>query len=670
MAARRALITGITGQDGSYLAEFLLEKGYEVHGMVRRSSTETFQRLAGCRDDVVLHTGDLLDQRSLVDVLRDAEPDEIYNLAAMSFVAASWSQPVLTAEFTAVGVTRILEAMREVVPAARFYQASSSEMFGQVREVPQTETTPFYPRSPYGVAKCYGHFITVNYRESYGLFAASGILFNHECLHAQLPLMVRENGIHAVRTPGDLVPLRDKGPSVQTFEHDGLLEVWDGDDWTPVRAITATRRRASDPDHRLLSIEARAGVVEVTAHHRMLDADREELRADALEESDRLALCDELPEPPLWTVLSDEMAEFFGLMVADGYVDRDERGLCFTNNDSELRRWVAQLWGRLFVGTSHEWEARSGFNPDVAVGKLNLTGARGARAWLREQLYTKTGHKQVPPLVLNASTETWEAFLRGYYAGDGLKRGNGMSVKTNSPVLAQGLCWMYHWLDQPASVYVERRGGRAYYTLNLASAVRVGAKGQHLRKDPAEIRRIVESVEDSEFVFDLETESGHLAAGIGRVVVHNSERRGLEFVTRKVTHGAAAIKLGLQQELALGNLDAERDWGYAKDYVEAMWLMLQQDKPEDFVIATGEVHSVRELVDVAFAHAAVDPADHVRTDQRYMRPAEVEHLVGDASKAREQLGWVPRTGFEEMIQRMVDVDLELLGRGVPQKQAG
>jgi GDPmannose 4,6-dehydratase len=329
MAARRALITGITGQDGSYLAEFLLEKGYEVHGMVRRSSTETFQRLAGFRDDVVLHTGDLLDQRSLVDVLRESEPDEIYNLAAMSFVAASWSQPVLTAEFTAVGVTRILEAMREVVPEARFYQASSSEMFGQVLEVPQREATPFYPRSPYGVAKCYGHFITVNYRESYGLFAASGILFNHE-----------------------------------------------------------------------------------------------------------------------------------------------------------------------------------------------------------------------------------------------------------------------------------------------------------------------------------------------------SERRGLEFVTRKVTHGAAAIKLGLADELALGNLDAERDWGYAKDYVEAMWLMLQHDEPEDFVIATGKVHSVRKLVEVAFEHVGVDQEEHIRIDERYLRPAEVEHLVGDASKAREKLGWEPRTSFEEMIRRMVDADLELLGRGVPQKQAG
>jgi len=329
MAARRALVTGITGQDGSYLAELLLEKGYEVHGMVRRSSTETFQRLENIRDEISLHTGDLLDQRSLVDVLRACEPEEIYNLAAMSFVAASWSQPVLTAEFTATGVTRMLEAMREVSPGARFYQASSSEMFGKVREVPQRESTPFYPRSPYGVAKCYGHFITVNYRESYDLFACSGLLFNHE-----------------------------------------------------------------------------------------------------------------------------------------------------------------------------------------------------------------------------------------------------------------------------------------------------------------------------------------------------SERRGLEFVTRKVTHGAAAIKLGLQQELALGNLDAERDWGYAKDYVEAMWLMLQQDEPDDYVIATGKAHSVRDLVNIAFQRVGLDPEKHVRTDPRFLRPAEVEHLIGDATKAREKLGWTPQTNFDEMVGLMVDADLEMLARGVPRKQAG
>jgi GDPmannose 4,6-dehydratase len=321
MAARRALITGITGQDGSYLAELLLEKGYEVHGVVRRASTEKFERIEHLRDRLTLHQGDLLDQRSLVDALRTARPDEIYNLAAMSFVAVSWIQPTLTAEFTGVGVTRMLEAMREVCPEARFYQASSSEMFGKVRQAPQNEATPFYPRSPYGVAKAYGHFITVNYRESYDLFAISGILFNHE-----------------------------------------------------------------------------------------------------------------------------------------------------------------------------------------------------------------------------------------------------------------------------------------------------------------------------------------------------SPRRGLEFVTRKVTWHAAAIKLGLVDELRLGNLDAERDWGYAKDYVEAMWLMLQQDAPEDYVIATGRSHSVRDCVEIAFDQAGVPVDGRVVEDASLLRPAEVDHLVGDYAKAKRQLGWEPRTTFEELIRLMVDADVELLKR--------
>jgi GDPmannose 4,6-dehydratase len=319
---RRALITGITGQDGSYLAELLLERGYEVHGMVRRASTEKFERLEHLRERLVLHQGDLLDQRSLVDTLKAARPDEIYNLAAMSFVAVSWVQPTLTAEFTGVGVTRMLEAMRETCPEARFYQASSSEMFGKVREVPQTEATAFHPRSPYGVAKAYGHFITVNYRESYGLHATSGILFNHE-----------------------------------------------------------------------------------------------------------------------------------------------------------------------------------------------------------------------------------------------------------------------------------------------------------------------------------------------------SPRRGLEFVTRKVTWHAAAIKLGLRDELRLGNLDSQRDWGYAKDYVDAMWRMLQQDRADDFVIATGAMHTVRDLVEIAFDEAGVGDWERhvVASDPEHLRPAEVDELRGDASKAERELGWRPTTSFEELVRLMVRSDLRLLG---------
>ena len=319
MAAPRALITGITGQDGSYLAELLLEKGYEVHGMVRRASTEKFDRIEHLRNRIDLHQGDLLDHRSLTDTLKAARPEEIYNLAAMSFVGLSWTQPVLTAEFSGVGVARLLETVREVAPEARFYQASSSEMFGKVREVPQTELTPFHPRSPYGVAKVYGHFITVNYRESYDLHATSGILFNHE-----------------------------------------------------------------------------------------------------------------------------------------------------------------------------------------------------------------------------------------------------------------------------------------------------------------------------------------------------SERRGREFVTRKITWHAAAIKAGRAEQLALGNLDAERDWGYAKDYVEAMWLMLQQDEPSDYVVATGEAHSVRDCVNIAFDHVGLDPDKHVVIDESFLRPAEVDHLIGDASKARERLGWAPRTPFDQMIRLMVDTDYRAL----------
>jgi GDPmannose 4,6-dehydratase len=314
-----ALITGITGQDGSYLAEFLLSKGYDVIGMVRRSSTVTFQRINQIQDNITIIQGDLHDQSSLVDLIERYRPDEVYNLAAQSFVPTSWNQPVLTGEVTALGVTRMLEAIRLVNPETRFYQASSSEMFGKVRQVPQTEDTPFYPRSPYGVAKVYAHWITVNYRESYDLYAVSGILFNHE-----------------------------------------------------------------------------------------------------------------------------------------------------------------------------------------------------------------------------------------------------------------------------------------------------------------------------------------------------SPRRGLEFVTRKITYGVARIKLGLTQELRLGNLESRRDWGFAGDYVEAMWMMLQRDEPDDFVIGTGETHSVRRLCELAFKHVGLDYEQYVIQDERFYRPAEVDVLVADPKKAVNQLQWKPKVKFEELIQLMVDADLKRL----------
>lgn len=319
---KTALITGVTGQDGSYLAEFLLEKKYKVIGMVRRTSTINFDRIRHIQDKLELVQGDLLDQSSLMDMLREYQPDEVYNLAAQSFVPTSWNQPTFTGEATALGVTRILEAVRAINPKIRFYQASSSEMFGKVMEVPQTENTPFYPRSPYGVAKVYGHWITVNYRESYDMYACSGILFNHE-----------------------------------------------------------------------------------------------------------------------------------------------------------------------------------------------------------------------------------------------------------------------------------------------------------------------------------------------------SPRRGLEFVTHKVTYNVAKIKLGKVKELRLGNLDAKRDWGFAGDYVRAMWLMLQQPTPDDYVIATGETHSVRELCEVAFSHVGLDYRDFVVIDQKFYRPAEVDLLIGDPAKAKQALGWKPEVDFHGLVKMMVDADLEALKSG-------
>jgi len=323
MKPKKALITGVTGQDGSYLAELLLEKGYEVHGMVRRSSTEKFDRIASIRDRIHIHQGDLLDQFSLASLISEVQPEEVYNLAAMSFVPTSWSQPVLTSEFTGLGVTRLLEAVRYTKPDVRFYQASSSEMFGKVVESPQNENTPFYPRSPYGVSKLYGHWITVNYRESYGLFACSGILFNHE-----------------------------------------------------------------------------------------------------------------------------------------------------------------------------------------------------------------------------------------------------------------------------------------------------------------------------------------------------SPRRGLEFVTRKITSAAARIKYGLQKELCLGNLDSHRDWGYAPDYVRAMWMMINHTEPCDFVVATGKSHSVRECVELAFGYAGLDWQQYVKVDESLLRPAEVHHLVGDASKARDVLGWQPDVDFRGLVEIMVETDMQIAAREV------
>ncbi len=657
---KRALITGVTGQDGSYLAELLLAKDYEVIGMVRRTSTVSFERIAHIQDRITFAPGDLLDEASLIEVLREHRPDEVYNLAAQSFVQTSFSQPVLTGETTALGVTRLLDAIRIVDPDVRFYQASSSEMFGKVVEVPQRETTPLYPRSPYGVAKVYGHWITINYRESYGLHASSGMLFNHESLTPETPVAIRRDGFMDIVSIGSLIPFpKDGQPGGYVSVPDGHMEVWDGTDF-----VTCTARTAHWYEGDSITVHGRGGVVEATPEHVIFTRD-DEKEAQRFAEGDRLRMAQQ-PTNTLATVLTEDEAWLLGLLVADGYVQRSGAHARITNSDDAVLAEAAACWERVSAGTARKTKGCPSAFSDRHTPQLNLSGNPAYARMLRSELYQPDGTKRVPKRILNAAPHLQEAFLVGYNLGDGLKAGHGIdpfkSFRTTSPTLAAGLVWLARTtLGRRVTVYRQpgALGGGDSYLINLSSGLTVGNKGAHLRKPQDEVRKVTRQPYRG-WMCDLATDTGRFAAGVGLVTVHNSPRRGLEFVTRKISHGVAQIKLGRQSELRLGNLEAQRDWGFAGDYVEAMHLMLQQDEPDDYVISTGETHSVREFCQIAFSHVGLDYNDHVVIDEKFFRPAEVDLLVGDAAKARKVLGWTPKTGFRELVESMVDADLDLL----------
>jgi GDPmannose 4,6-dehydratase len=656
---RRALITGITGQDGSYLAELLLQKGYEVIGMVRRTSTVNFERIAHIQDRVTFAPADLLDEISLIETLREFQPHEVYNLAAQSFVQTSFRQPVLTGETTALGVTRLLDAIRMVDPTIRFYQASSSEMFGKVQEVPQRESTSLYPRSPYGVAKVYGHWITVNYRESYDLHASSGILFNHESVSEVTPVVTRRNGYIDVVPIGALAPHPEDGaPSGRVSYHGGDLEVWDGDRFVKVLARTAYWHEGDS-----VVVHGRGAIIESTPSHVHFTVDGER-EAQRLEEGERIVIADQ-PITAFNTVLTEDEAWLLGALASEGYVHKN--GLTrITCNDEGMLATAAACWERLTGETSVKYDGAPSAFTGRPTKTLRLNGAISYRRSLRDELYDRYKHKRVPKRILNAAPHLQLAFLDGYNQGDGLRAGNGIdpfkSFHTTSPTLAAGLVWLARTaLGRRVSVYLQpgALGGGNSYLINLSSGMTVGNKGAHLRKPNDEVRK-VERQPFAGWMCDLATETGRFAAGVGLMVTHNSPRRGLEFVTRKITHQVAKIKLGMATELALGNLDAQRDWGFAGDYVEAMWMMLQQDQPDDYVVCTGETHSVREFCELAFGHVDLDWQKHVVIDERFMRPAEVDLLVGDYSKASAQLGWKPRTSLAELVRMMVDADMDLL----------
>ena len=677
--AKRALITGVTGQDGSYLAELLLDEGYEVIGMVRRSSTLNFERIAHIQDRVTLVAGDLVDEASMINILREHRPEEVYNLAAQSFVQTSWSQPVLTGETTALGVTRVLDAIRIVDPEIRFYQASSSEMFGKVVEVPQRETTPFYPRSPYGVAKVYGHWITVNYRESYNLHASSGMLFNHESVPATTPVVVRRDGYVDVVAIAELIPLgQGLGPhdATRITVDGGGLDVWDGQRWSRCLARSAYWH---DGDSVVLS--APGGVIECTPDH-VVSTPTGDRAASELRVGERVRLADQ-PFSSFGTVLTTEEAWLLGVLAAVGEVSPDGHG-SISCDDAAVLAEAAACWCRLSGGTAHKSTGRPRLGAPGAPGGRRGPGDRaapqpglpgeghaiepaGSPAHLRmlgAELYTEAGGRRVPRRVLNAAPELQRTFVDAYVIGQG-SRGLGdadgpVRLRTSAAVLSAGLVWLARTaLGRRVTVLTQPEGPdeRDGYVIDLSPLPSVGRSASPPGDD--ELGR-VERHHHEGWMCDLATESERFAAGVGLVAVHNSPRRGLEFVTRKISHTAARIKLGIDRELRLGNLDAQRDWGFAGDYVRAMHLMLQQNSADDFVVCTGETHAVREFCELAFGHLDLDYRDHVVIDERFMRPAEVELLVGDASKARTALGWEPATTFASLVAMMVSADIDVV----------
>jgi len=667
-----ALLTGCNGQDGAWLAKLLLDKGYEVYGGMRRSSTRNIWRLEylGIEDQVKIIDLDLLEYHNIHTIVRDIKPDEFYNLAAQSFVGVSFKQPITTSQINGMGVAYILDILKNISPKTKFYQASTSEMYGKARELPLKETSPFYPRSPYGCAKVYAHWMTTNYRESYDMFCCLGILFNHECLDELTPIIIKKNNIISIVSPRQLIPLIRKGKVSQTYTVKNT-EIWDGFKWTNLKVITATKRKRDNPDHQMLAIQTRSGIIKTTSHHRFLDKDKKIVKAADVQINQEMLHSLSIPNTETVTFCSLEMAELFGFLVGDGYISPDGHSIRFTNNDLNLRNRVRELWRSLFLASTRECLSSSGFKPENKVHYIEATGVNhGLGLWLRNQLYTINKLKKVPEIILNSSNkEVISSFLKGYYASDGLKKGNGLSIKTNSPFLAQGLYVLYKRLDQDPTTYMQVQNERSYYVLNIKQK---SNKGRHLIKNPITIRK-TEEINGSEWVYDLETESGYIQAGVGSLIVHNSELRGPEFVTRKITHHVArrTYDKSYTKTLKLGNLDALRDWGYAKEYVEGMYLMMQQDKSDTYVLASGGSHSVRDFVEFAFAevgekitwegegtaeigHNGKDVL--IEIDKELYRPAEVDVLVGDATKAKEKLEWEAKTDLQNLVKIMVESD--------------
>ena len=726
---KKALITGITGQDGSYLAELLLEKGYEVHGIVRRAAVESdverFSRINHIKDKVVLHSGDIVNYQRIIEVVSVVKPDEIYHLAAQSFVQESFEDPSTTVMMNIQGTLNILNAVKNFSPKSRLYFAASSEMFGKVREMPQTENTPFYPRSPYGISKLTGFELARNYREAYGLFACSGILFNHECISEHAPIIVRNKmtKVISIKRIRDIRRPREKGTNVQQWIIDDI-EVWDGDNFVDLKFITSTRRKKDEDNFKCKIMNTRKGIVETTNHHTMILDNGNKVKAISVSAGDKL-LHKDFPIADEIAILSKEEALFLGILVGDGYISENGRAQ-ITNNDPKIINLIRKLWKEIGLGgiTIRDYKTEYG-----RATQIKLLGNSRYLHMIKNEIYTYDGFKKIPDRIINASKEIKLAFLIGYNMTDGLKSNPCVyefkNFKTNSSLLAHGLLFLIsHTTQQKFNItFEEDEKYYGYYSINLLSPtdnskkedevndliyVGLGQKAiyektgisrtfirkiqqgghaevvHHLARPKEEVKKIVYHAQQPSWVFDIETGSGKFMAGVGNIVVANSPRRGYEFVTRKITRTAAKISRGEENVLLLGNLNAKRDWGFAKDYVEAMWHILQQSKPDDFVIATGETHSVLEFITSVFSKANINNFEIVdlhelpvrEADERvaqlreqkdkvfvvqypkFYRPAEVDLLIGNADKARTILGWKPKVSFNELVSLMTEHDLK------------
>jgi len=649
---KKALVTGISGQDGSYLAELLLQKGYIVHGIIRRHSTPATSRIDHIFNDLHLHYGDVTDASSTANIIYDVKPDEIYHLAAQSHVRTSFDIPVVTAQATGIGTLNILEAIKG--QCIKFYQASSSELYGGIYGAATDETVPFHPRSPYAIAKLFAYWSTVNHREAYGTFACNGILFNHECLTEETPVIIRSNGIIDIKEIQDVVPHRTDprhGIKYQTIPEN--LEIWDGTNWSKVTCCTATWNKGQK---KIVHIEARGGVYKATSDHISFLNERKEIKTENIKTKDKIQLYALPTSSKITTSVHLDEARLLGLLCGDGYICPEGGSARFTNLDATLRKKASDLFLKVTGGNYREdFSKYSGYTKTV-VPSVEFSGATAFFKKWRAELYDERGKKKIPVRILNSTEEIQLAFLSGYNDADGLKAGNFVnrefkSFKTNSSALAQGLCFLLENLKYRLSIYMDRE----YYSINVGLIK--PTKGAGLQKPLEEVRK-VSSISHTGWLFDLATESGTFSAGVGRTWVHNSPRRGETFVTKKIVRAAVRIARGSQDKLFLGNLDARRDWGFAGDFVEAMYLMLQQPKPDDYVVATGIVHTVRDFLDAAFGYLNLDWKQHVETDPRLYRPTEVDMLLGDASKAKRVLGWEPKVSFSILVKSMVDAELE------------